>query len=92
VRYRKPDQSQTTKRGFTTKREATDFANKVEVDKMRGDYVAPSIGRTTIGELGPAWLQRQRGHVKASTIRSYELSWSTHVAQRWGAVRISSVR
>lgn len=92
VRYRTPDNRSTQKRGFTTKRDAADFASKVEVDKMRGEYVAPSIGKTTIGELGPAWLERQRGHLKASTLRSYELSWSTHVAQRWGAVRISNVR
>ena len=92
VRYRTPDNRSTQKRGFTTKRDAADFASKVEVDKTRGEYVAPSIGKTTIGELGPAWLERQRGHLKASTLRSYELSWSTHVAQRWGAVRISNVR
>jgi integrase len=28
----------------------------------------------------------------ASTLRSYELSWGAHVAQRWGGVRICDVR
>jgi len=46
----------------------------------------------TVGELGPTWLERQRGHLKASTLRSYELSWGAHVARRWSGVRISDVR
>jgi integrase len=91
VRYRTPDKRSTQKRGFTTKRDAERFANKVEVSKMTGDYVAPALGKITVGELGPAWLIRQRGHLKASTMMSYELSWATHVAGRWGGVPISGV-
>jgi integrase len=92
VRYRKPDNKQTWKRGFHTKRDAQMFANKVEVSKMTGEYVAPSLGRTTIGELGPAWLRRQRGHMKPSSFRSFDSAWRTHVLPRWGGVRISDVR
>ena len=35
VRYRTPDNRQTDKRGFTTKRVAQAFANSVEVSKLR---------------------------------------------------------
>jgi Arm DNA-binding domain len=70
VRYRKPDGRQTDKRGFDTKRDAERWANKVEVSKMAGEYVAPSLGKAAIGDLGPAWLERQRGHMKASGFRS----------------------
>lgn len=91
VRYRTPDKRSTQKRGFGTKRDAERFANKVEVAKLSGEYVSPSLGKTTVGELGPAWLQRQRGHLKASTLQSYELSWGTHVAPRWGNVPIARV-
>ncbi len=92
VRFRTPDNNRSTqKRGFHTKREAQQWANKVEVKKMTGEYVSPSVGKVTIGTLGPEWLDRQRGHLKASTIRNYEVSWSTHVAQRWGAVPISNI-
>jgi integrase len=91
VRYRTPDNRSTQKRGFATKRDAEQFANKVEVSKLAGDYVAPSLGKMTVGELGPAWLARQRGHLKASTMLSYELSWATHVVGRWGDVPISRV-
>src|ERR1700738_5191323 len=92
VRYRTPDNRQTDKRGFTTKRDAEAFAATVEVSKLRGEYVSPSLGRTTVGELGPAWLDRQRGHIKPSGFRSYESAWKIHVAPRWAAVRIADVR
>src|SRR5277367_1015965 len=51
VRYRTPGRGQTDKRGFKTKRDAEAFANSVEVTKARGEYVAPSLGRVTVGEL-----------------------------------------
>lgn len=92
VRYRTPDNRSTRKRGFTTKRDAERFATKVEVAKMTGDYVAPSLGRTTIGELGPAWLERQRGHVKLSGLRAYESLWRVNIESRWGAARIADIR
>ena len=92
MRYRTPDHRSTQKRGFTTKREADLFAATIEVSKAKGEYVAPSIGRTTVGELGPAWLQRQRAHMKLSGIRSLESSWRVHVAPRWAGARIIDVR
>jgi integrase len=42
VRYRQPNNKTTMKRRFTTKRDAKAFANKVEVDKTTGSYVAPT--------------------------------------------------
>jgi integrase len=92
VRYRTPDRRQTQKRGFTTKRDAQQFAATVEVSKARGEYVAPSVGKTTVGELGPSWLARQQGHMKPSGFRSLDSAWRVHVQPRWGAVRIADVR
>jgi integrase len=92
VRYRTPGNRQTDRRGFKTKREAQDFAAEVEVSKRRGEYVAPSIGRTTVGELGPLWLERQKGYMKPSGFRSYENAWKIYVGPRWGAVRIADIR
>ena len=92
VRYRTPDHRSTQKRGFTTKRDAEQFAAGVEVAKMRGEYVAPSVGKTTVGELGPAWLERQRGHIKPSAYRAYENAWRVHVAPVWETRRIAEIR
>ena len=51
VRYRKPDGKQTDKRGFSTKREAQMYAATVEVAKLKGEYVSPSLGKVTIGDV-----------------------------------------
>src|SRR5690348_5262253 len=89
VRYRTPDHRQTDKRGFRTKRDAEQFLATVEVAIMRGEYVSPRLGRITVGELGPAWLERRRGHMKPSGFRSYESAWRVHVEPRWGHTRVS---
>lgn len=91
VRYRTPDRRQTDKRGFKTKRDAEQWAAKNEVDKLRGEYVAPSLGKITVGELGPGWLARRKGHMKPSGFRSYESAWRVHVEPKWGRVRVSDV-
>jgi hypothetical protein len=52
VRYRTPQRTQTKKRGFKTKRDAQEFAATVEVEKLTGKYVAPSLGQVTVRELG----------------------------------------
>src|SRR5690606_29625381 len=83
VRYRKPDGKQTKKRGFTRKLDAERFANTVEVSKMTGEYVAPSLGRITVGELAPNWLQRKESQVAPSNYRTLDSAWRVHVAPRW---------
>jgi hypothetical protein len=59
VRFRKPDHTQTDKRGFTTKREAELFLASLEVSKARGEYVDSIAGRITLGELGTEWLKHR---------------------------------
>ena len=59
------------------------------MSKLRGEYVAPSLGKVTVGELGPAWLERQRGHMKPSGFRSYDSAWRVHVAPRWARTSAS---
>jgi integrase len=91
VQYRTPDGRNTSKRGFKTKRDAQWWANGVEVKKQVGEFVPVTVGRTVIGELGPAWLARQRGHMKPSGFRSYESAWRIHVQPRWGRTPLADV-
>ncbi|MFE7719592.1 tyrosine-type recombinase/integrase [Nocardia rhizosphaerihabitans] len=91
VRYRKPDGKQTKKRGFRRKVDAEQFASTVEVQKLTGDYVAPSLGRITVGELASNWLQRKETDVARSNYRTLESSWRTHVEPRWGATPIADI-
>ena len=91
VRYRTPQHTQTKKRGFTTKRAAEAFSNTVEVEKLTGNYVAPSLGQVTVGELGSEWLTRQAHH-KASWSARLESVWRVHVESKWGRRRIADIR
>ena len=91
VRHRKPDGKQTCKRGFTTKRAAQAFAAQVEVAKMSGEYIAPSLGRITIAELSTGWLERKHQATAPSHYRMLESAWRIHVAPHWGNVNVSDV-
>ena len=90
VRYRKPDHSQTDKRGFATKRDAELFLANVEVSKSRGEYVDPTAARLVIGDLGASWLASQT-HLKPSTMRVVEMALRVHVQPVWGARSIGGV-
>jgi integrase len=91
VRYRTPERDQTMKRGFRTKRDAQDFANDVEVKKLTGDYIKPSLGRVTVGELSVDWLARKKQSTAESYYRTLETSYRVHVKPRWGAVSVADV-
>lgn len=90
VRYNKPDRTQTRRRGFKTKRDATLWMNGVEVSKSEGNYVDPTAGKVTLKELGEAWMSRQV-HWKPSYRRSIESSWNTHILPHWGKWPIASI-
>lgn len=91
VRYRTPGRGQTKKRGFKSKRDAERWANKVEVDKMTGEYVQPSLGRITVGELAPDWLARKREATAPSHYRMLESAWRVHVQPHWGKVSVADI-
>lgn len=91
VRYRKPDHSQTDKRGFRTKREAELFLASVETKKASGEYIDPTAARATVDRLGKAWLA-SRSHLKPSSTYVYESAWRLHVEPRWGRAMIGSIR
>ena len=91
VRYRKPDHSQTTKRGFRTKREAEVFLAVVETKKADGTYIDPTTARVTIQRLGAEWLAGQT-HLKPSSTAVIESAWRLHVAPAWGSKAVGEVR
>jgi integrase len=91
VRYRQPNRRTTKKRGFLTVRDAKEFAATVEVEKMTGTYVAPSLGLISVGELAPAWLSRKESDVAKSNYRMLESAWRIHVQPAWGTTRIADI-
>lgn len=91
VRYRKPDGRQTDKRGFTTKRDATEWAARNNVTITSGQWIDPRLSKVTVAELGDAWIKRQT-HLKPSTLRGQQIAWNKHVQPVWGATPIGKVR
>jgi integrase len=91
VRYRKPDHSQTTKRGFKTKREAELYLAEVEIGKASGSYIDPLNARAKIGDLGDMWMSSQI-HLKPSSTAVVESAWRLHVKPRWGSLAVGEVR
>lgn len=78
VRYRTPERTTTRKRGFTSKRQAQDFAATVEVEKLTGSYVAPSAGRITLGEVAELWMS-SKVNLSASTRSRYRSVLDVHI-------------
>jgi integrase len=91
VRYRKPDNRQTMKRGFRNKHAAEQWTHKVEVDKSTGAYIAPSLGRITVSELADRWLARKQRATAPSHYRMLESAWRVHVQPHWGRTAVADV-
>jgi len=83
VRYRKPDHSQTDKRGFKTERSAELFLASTEVRKATGEYIDAQAAKVTIRTFGAEWLRTQT-HLKASSYNVVETAWRVHVQPVWG--------
>lgn len=90
VRYRRPDNTQTDKRGFRTKRDAEGFLATVEVSKLRGEWIDPSRSRVLFGEVAEAWYAG-KVRVKPTTRSGYRNSLDKHVLPAWGRIRIADI-
>ena len=91
VRYRKPDHSQTDKRGFRTKRDAELFLASTEVRMATGEFIDATASRISIDELGAAWLAAQ-SHLKPSSYSVLEIAWRVHVQPTWGRRVLGEIR
>lgn len=92
VIYRKPDGTQTSRRGFQRKRDAQEWlAEHVTVAKASGTYIDPQAGRRKVGGLWPAWIAKKRVSSKASYVESLERAWRVHVEPQWGARTLESL-
>lgn len=92
VRYRRPNGTQTDKRGFKTKRDAELFLSTVELSKAKGEYVDLSAADVKVGTAGAGWVAAREQLLKPSTFHSLESSWRIHVEPRWGTRSLSKIR
>lgn len=91
VRYRDDARKSREVGGFTRKVDAEEHLASVTVQILRGEYVDPRAARTTVSELGAAWLGRQN-HLKPSSLRPVEIAWRKHVEPTWGSHAIGRVQ
>lgn len=92
VRYRKPDKSQTDKRGFRTKKEAELFLASVTVSKAKGEYVDPTEGRKTLSSFQKAWEHQRLAPLKPSSRVAMETAWRVHVEPKWGSRTVAGIK
>lgn len=92
IAYRRPDHSQTSERGFKTKRDAELRLAELELSKSRGDYVNPTQARVTVADLGRQWMTQREGVLKPSSLRPLQSAWKKHVEPQWGSRAIGSIR
>jgi len=90
--WRDPNNQQTSKRGFATKRDAEQHIARQTVAKADGTYIAPAAAKVTISDLGTSWLDDKRALLKPSSYAPLEASWRNYVEPTWGRRTVSSIR
>ncbi len=89
VRYRDETRRQ-RKKTFERKVDAQRFANSVETDLVRGDWIDPNRGRELFGQWADTWLETI-GDRKPKTRESYESIVSKHLRPRFGRAPIAAI-
>lgn len=92
ARYRKPDRSSTSKRGFLTKRDAQRFLNAELTAIDHGRFIDSAGAKTKLEPLAEEWLSNKRSVNKPSAFRSLESTWRIHVKPQWGQKSIGEIK
>ncbi|MFD5205733.1 tyrosine-type recombinase/integrase [Streptomyces anulatus] len=91
VRYREPGgrTARQREKSFDRRRDAVDFATKVEGDKRENLYVDPNAGKVSLRTYATDWLAEAT--VSVGTFESYERILRLHVVPHMGRKTISQV-
>ena len=90
VRYRTPDRRQTDKRGFRTKRDAEQFLIAIESAKNRGEWIDPSLSRTSVAQWSTTWLAAH-SNLKPTTLTGYRWILRKYIVPRWGTTPLVEI-
>jgi Phage integrase, N-terminal SAM-like domain len=82
VRYRDPAGRERAK-SFARKRDAERFLQHAEADQLRGHWVDPRQGRTTVGELAERWYATTVT-LKPKTREDYRSLLHNHILPAFG--------
>lgn len=89
VRYRDPQQRHRT-RTFQRKTDAQKFANIVEADITRGEWLDPALGKETFEEWASRWVATIAG-LTPKTRESYESILRRHLLPRFAGMPVSRI-
>jgi integrase len=89
VRYRDPAGRERAK-SFARKVDAERFLRHLEADLMRGQWVDPDQGRSTVGELAERWFATT-ATLKPKTREDYRSLLDNHVLPAFGQRPVASV-
>jgi integrase len=93
VRYRAhyidPAGKQRSK-SFPLKKQAESYLTGVESAKLTGQYVDPTRGKVTLGDLADDWLALKAG-IRPSTRARYVSAVETHIRPRWGTTPLTRI-
>ncbi len=89
VRYRGPDGRQRS-RTFRRKTDARAFANTIEADKVRGQWIDGQLSRTTFSAWSSEWM-KSKIHLRASTTFGYESILRIHLAPEFGPIGLAQI-
>ena len=90
VRYRAPDGTQ-HKKTFARRGDAERFGAGVEVDKVRGEWVDPRLGKMTFAEWVEKW-QATEGRLRLSTRAQHTSLLANHILPEFGGARLLAIR
>lgn len=89
VRYRDPDQRHRA-RTFHRKTDAQKFANVVEADITRGEWLDPLLGKETFGDWADRWVPTIAG-LTPKTRESYESILRRHLRPRFETTPVNRI-
>ena len=89
TRWRDPAGRQRTK-SFRRKSDAKQFANRVEVEKERGTYVDPQLGKLLFADWAHEWLQTKM-NLRASSWTRDESYLRNHVMPTFGNIALARI-
>lgn len=91
VRYRDPQKRDRSKT-FRTRVEAEDFADAVETDINRGQFLDPQLGKKEFGEWAFEWLDARQSEIKPKTLMSYEGLLRSHLLPAFDRTPMKKIR
>ena len=92
VRYRKPDGTQTDKRGFKRKIDAENWAAEhVTIAKATNRYVDPEGGKQRVRGLYEQWLADKRPFLRETSDSNMVSAWKCHCEAKWANRQIGGI-